>query len=95
MKDAFSNLAQVIEEDRRATKNLTAYNSTLTDQVALYANILSTKEVEYAALKWTVQNLQGEAKNIKNKHEGFPLQERRRRHLQGQVIKYPILERKS
>ena len=64
MKDTFSNLAQVIEEDRRATKNLTASNSTLTDQVALYANILSTKEVEYAALKWTVQNLQGEAKNI-------------------------------
>ena len=42
MSVAFANMAQATAEDRAVT-NLTTANSTLTEQVALYANRLYTK----------------------------------------------------
>ena len=47
---AFTNLAQATSEDRAAVTNLTTENSTLTEQVALYDNRLSTKEADNMAL---------------------------------------------
>ena len=46
MSVAFANIAQSTAEDRAAVTNLTTENSTLTEQVALYDNRLSTKEAD-------------------------------------------------
>ena len=45
--------------------NLTTANSTLTKQVSLYFNRLSTKEADNMALQTATKNLQGEVKNLK------------------------------
>ena len=45
--------------------NLTTEKSTLTEQVAMYANRLSTKEADNMALKTAIKNLQGEFSNLK------------------------------
>ena len=45
--------------------NLTTEKSTFTEQVAMYANRLSTKEADNMALKTAIKNLQGEVKNLK------------------------------
>ena len=64
---AFANLAQAIAEDRAAVTNLTTANSILTEQVALYANRLSTKEAYIMSLQTAMRNLQGKLKNLKAK----------------------------
>ena len=43
-------MKQATVEDRAAVTNLTMANSTLTEQVALYAKCLSTKEDDNMAL---------------------------------------------
>ena len=43
MSMVFSNMAQDMSEDQSAVSNLTMANSTLTEQVVMYANPLSTK----------------------------------------------------
>ena len=63
--DTFANLVQVTEEDRATVTNFTMENSTLKEQVGLYANLFSTKEVDNDALKKAVGNLYGEVKNLK------------------------------
>ena len=45
--------------------NLTTSNSTLTKQVELYSNRLSTKAADNMALQTATKNLQGEVKNLK------------------------------
>ena len=62
---AFANLEQATAEDCAAVTNLTTANSTLTEQVALYANRLSTKEADNMALQNAMRNLQGELNNLK------------------------------
>ena len=47
----FSNLAQATAEDCATVINLTMANSTLNEQVEMYANRLSTKEVDNVALQ--------------------------------------------
>ena len=47
---AFANLSQVMAEDWAAITNLTTAKFTLSKQVALYANRLSTKEAYNAGL---------------------------------------------
>ena len=39
-------------------------NTTLLDQVALYANLISTKDDDYNTLQRAIINLQGEVKNL-------------------------------
>ena len=56
---AFDNLAQSTAEDYTAFTYLTTANSTLTEQVALYANRLSIKESVNMALQTYIENLQG------------------------------------
>ena len=63
---AFSNMSQATAEDRTAITNLTTAIRTLIEQVALYSNRLSTKEVDNMALQTAVRNLQGELKNLKD-----------------------------
>ena len=46
----FANLAHATAEDLATMKNLTTANSTLTEQVVLYANRLSAKEADNMAL---------------------------------------------
>ena len=46
MSIEFDNLAQATEEDCTTGNNLKTANSTLTEQVALYANRISTKEAD-------------------------------------------------
>ena len=59
---AFLNLAQETAEDCTAVTNLTTENSTLSDQVALYANHLSTKEEENGALQTVIKTYRGGGK---------------------------------
>ena len=56
---AFANLEQVTAEDRAVIINLTTSNSTLTEQVVLYTNRLSTKEVDNMELQTSIKKLQG------------------------------------
>ena len=65
MSIAFANLAQATVEDRAAVTNITTTNSTLKEKVALYINLLSTKEADNMALQTAMKNLQGEVKNLK------------------------------
>ena len=65
MSMAFTNLAQATAEYRAAVTNLTTANSTLTEQVALYANRLSTEEAEIMEMQTAMSNPQGEIKNLK------------------------------
>ena len=44
-------------EDRSAVTNLTMANITLTEQVALYDNCLSTKEADNMELQTSMKNL--------------------------------------
>ena len=60
----FTNMAQAMTDYRAAVTNLTTANSTLTEQVALYANHFSTKEADNVALQTATKNLQGEVKNL-------------------------------
>ena len=46
-------------------KNLTTANITLTKQVVLYTNRLSTKEADNVALQTAIKNLQVKVKNLK------------------------------
>ena len=62
---AFANLAQAAAEDRTVVTNLTTANITLTEQVVMYANRLSTNETDNMALQTYMSNLQGELKNLK------------------------------
>ena len=64
---AFANLSQVTAEDRAAVTNLTTAKLTLSKQVALYANRLSTKEAYNAGLHTAVNNPQGEVKISRQK----------------------------
>ena len=50
MSVAFANLAQATAEHLAGITNLTTTNINLTEQVALYANRLSTKEADNMAL---------------------------------------------
>ena len=71
MSMAFSNLLQATAENCATINNLKTVNSTLTEQVAMYANSLSTKEADNVSLKTAMNNLhgevnlQGEVKNLK------------------------------
>ena len=62
---AFANLEQATAEDQSAVTHPTMANITLAEQVALYANRLSTKEDDNMALRTDIKNLQGEVKNLK------------------------------
>ena len=59
MSVAFTNLAQATAEDCSTVTNLTTENSTLTKQVELYANRLSTEELDNMALQTSMSKLQG------------------------------------
>ena len=63
---AFFNLEQANLEYCAAITNLTTANSTLILQVTMYANCLSTKEVDNMALQAAMKKLQGEVKNLKS-----------------------------
>ena len=65
MSMEFANMSQATSEDQSAVSNLTMANSTLTEQVALYVNCLSTKEVYSMAIQTAIKKLQGEVKNTK------------------------------
>ena len=65
MSMEFSNLAQDTVEERSTVTNLTMDNSTLTEQVVLYANRLSTKEADNMTLHTAMKNFQGEVKKLK------------------------------
>ena len=45
--------------------NLNIEKSTLKEQVALYANRLSTKEADKVGIQMAIKNLQGEVNNLK------------------------------
>ena len=66
MSMTFANLALATADNRAAVNNLTTENSTLNEQVSLYANRLSTKEVDTMALQTAMRNIQGELKNLKS-----------------------------
>ena len=53
----FAHLTQETAEDRADVTNLTMMNITLTKQVALYANHLSTKDADNVALLTAMKNL--------------------------------------
>ena len=53
----FTNMKQTMVEDRSAVTNLTMANITLTEQVALYDNRLSTKEADNMELQTSMKNL--------------------------------------
>ena len=65
MSVVFDNVAQVTAEDCADVTNLTTANSALTEQVVLYTNRLSTKEVGNMALQTAMRNLQRELKNLR------------------------------
>ena len=65
MSVVFANLSQAIAEDCAAVTNLTTANNTLTEQVLMYANRLSTKELDNMALQMYMSNLQEGLKNLK------------------------------
>ena len=50
IEQEFYNLAQATAEDRTAVTNLTTDKSTFSEQLELYTNRLSTKEVDNKAL---------------------------------------------
>ena len=56
---AFANLEKATAEYLSTVANLTIENSTLTYQVALYTNRLSTKESDNMVLQTAIKNLQG------------------------------------
>ena len=58
-------MVQAIAEDCAAVTNLTTANNTLTEQVLMYANRLSTKELDNMALQMYMSNLQEGLKNLK------------------------------
>ena len=64
---AFANLEQAMAEDRADVTNQTAASSTITEQVLMYANRLSTKETDNVALQTVTKNLQEEVKNLEAK----------------------------
>ena len=59
MSMVLSNMAQDMSEDKSAVSNLTMANSTLTQQVALYVNCLSTKEADSMAIQTAIKNSKG------------------------------------
>ena len=59
IEEEFTNLDQATAYDRAEVTNLTKYNVTLTSQVAEYANNLSTREAENAALHKTISKING------------------------------------
>ena len=65
MSVMFANLSQATAENCAAVTNLKPANSTLTEQVVLYVNRLSTKEADNMALQNAMRNLQGELNNLK------------------------------
>ena len=71
MQDEFSNLEQATLEDQVAVTNLKYVNTTLTDQVALYTNHLSSKDAENSTLQREVLNLQGENKTHEHENESI------------------------
>ena len=62
---AFTNLAQATSEDQAAITYLTTSNITLTEQVVLHTNHVSTKYADNVALQTAIKNLQGEFNNFK------------------------------
>ena len=66
---AFDNMTQAMEEDLASITNLKTENRKLTDQVALYANWLSTKETDNVALQTEMKKLHGE---VKTSRQNFP-----------------------
>ena len=58
-------------EDRAAATNLTTSNGTLTEQVVMYANRLSTKEAENTAFQTAVRNLNRDLKTLKAEIQNF------------------------
>ena len=56
---AFFNLSKTIEEDCSAATNLIIANIARTEQVALYANRLSTKEADNMALQAEMKTYRG------------------------------------
>ena len=67
IKEVFTILSHTTAEDKASVKNLTNTNVTLTEKVVEYANHLSTKESNIAALTNTIPKLQSEVKNLKAK----------------------------
>ena len=65
IQDTFANLEQEMVEYWSDITTLTTMNTTLTEQVVLYTNCLSTKEADNEELQMSVRNLQGKVKNIK------------------------------
>ena len=63
----FANLAQTTVEDHTAVTNMTTANITLTKQVDLYANLLSTKEADNVEMQIAMKKIHGEVKNLKTK----------------------------
>ena len=53
----FANLAQTMAGDHVFVTNLTTAKITLTEQVVMYNNRLSTKEDDNVALHTTIKNL--------------------------------------
>ena len=64
-------MSQATAEDRTAITNLTTAIRTLIEQVALYSNRLSTKEVDNMTLHTAVRNLQGKLKKLKAEIQNF------------------------
>ena len=54
---AFDNMTQAMEEDLASITNLKTENRKLTDQVAMYANQLSTNETDNVALQTEMKKL--------------------------------------
>ena len=65
IKQEFYNVAQATAENHTAVTNLTTEKFTFPEQVTLYTNRLSTKEMDNEALNTAVKNLQGDFKNVK------------------------------
>ena len=63
----FANLTQATADYVSAVTNMTMANSTLTEQVTLYTNRLSTKDVDNVVLQTLMKNLQGEVNKLKAK----------------------------
>ena len=62
---AFTNIAQATSEDQAAITYLTTSNITLTEQVVLHTNHVSTKYADNVALQTAIKNLQVKVKNLK------------------------------
>ena len=65
IQDAFTNLVQAKLKYQAAVTNLNTEKSTLTYQVSLYANILSTKEADTDTMQKSASKLHGEVKKLK------------------------------